>query len=161
MFLKEDSKPPAQLGYATVGLPLAHTNIGSPWFGWTYDLNLGTLGALAASEGIVASLVLLWSPASTGSTPPIFVGLKLPGLTGRGSQFTLFGVLKLKMYSLDLTVQVDATGAVGYQLLLNGISLSLFGQAIPPGVSFDFQVFGDSTANATSDSLGWYGALKS
>lgn len=157
MASKGDSKPPAKLGYAAVSIPLPHVKIDAPWYGFTYDLNLGTLGSLAADEGIVARLIVLWSPASAGS-PPLFVGLKIPGLTGGGDQFTLFGVLKLKMHSLDLTVQADGT-KVGYQLLLNGISLSLFGKAIPPGASFDFQVFGDTRGDATSDSLGWYGAF--
>lgn len=150
---KETEKPPAQLGYATVGMPLERDKLSQPWYGLLLDLNLGTLGELASNAGINASLALLWSPDA--NLTRVFAGLKLPGLTGGGNSFSLLGVLKMKMYSLDL---VRTGGA--FQLLFNGISLTFFGKSIPPGASFDVFLFGDPGANAVSNSLGWYGGFK-
>jgi hypothetical protein len=151
MVSMDSGKPPA--GYATIGLPFEKKKLSRTWYGLLFDLNLGTLGELAANAGITASLVAVWSPSV--ESPAILAGLKLPGLTGGESQFSLMGVLKLKMHSLEL---VGSGGA--YQLLINGINLSFLGKALPPGGSFDLYIFGDPDPPPGSNTVGWYGAFK-
>jgi hypothetical protein len=40
------------------------------------------------------------------------------------------------------------------------MTMKVMGQALPPGATFDFFVFGDPDSSAGSTSLGWYGAFK-
>ncbi len=147
----QSTQKPGDEGYLALQVPVPQQGLSVPWYALVFDLNLGTVGALAAEAGLVASLMTAWSPATQeGRT---FVGLKLPGSTGSGNEISIQGVLKITLYSLELLASDGA-----YLLKLNGINLRFLGKALPPGGSFDFFVFGDPDASAGSDSLGWYGA---
>jgi len=147
----QSTQKPGDEGYLALQVPVPQQGLSVPWYALVFDLNLGTVGALAAEAGLVASLMTAWSPGTqTGRT---FVGLKLPGSTGSGNEISIQGVLKITLYSLELLASDGA-----YLLKLNGINLRFLGKALPPGGSFDFFVFGDPDASAGSDSLGWYGA---
>jgi len=150
------NKTPGDSGLLPVDMDLDTVPVGTVWFGLTFDLNLGSAGALAAQAGLVASLVLIWAPGPpAGSAVPVFVGLKLPGATGATNQLTVEGVLKITMFAVTLTYDGAA-----FLLTLTGIALSLFGKSLPPGASFDIFVFGDPDPAAGANSLGWYGAYK-
>ena len=56
------------------------TEIPKSWYGLTFNLDLGNLGALAGGAGLVVSLIVAWSPAGQGSG--LYVGLRLPGSGG-------------------------------------------------------------------------------
>lgn len=143
---------PADAGYMTVGTPaLASTGLSAAWYGLVFELQLGTVGALAASAGLTASLLVAWS---AGNLQAVNVGLKLPGSSGSGKSIGLQGVLALTFYSLQLVRGGDG----GYVLLLNGIQLAFMKKTLPPNGSFDFYLFGDPDAAAGSSALGWYGA---
>lgn len=143
---------PADLGYMTVGTPaLESASLSAAWFGLVFDLQLGSAGALAASAGLTASLVVAWSP---GNLRAVSVGLKLPGSSGGSKSIGLQGVLALTFYSLELVRGEDR----GYVLLLNGIQLTFMKKTLPPNGSFQFYLFGDPDASAGSSALGWYGA---
>ena len=151
MLVSDANKAPGDYGLLPVDTDLDATPFTTPWYALSYDLNLGSAGALAAQAGLVASLVVIWAPGRSGL--PVSVGLKLPGATGAKNQLTVEGVLKITMFAVTLTY--DGTA---FLLKLNGIALSLFGQSLPPGGSFDIFVFGDPDPAAGANSLGWYGA---
>jgi len=153
MLVSDANKTPGDYGLLPVDTDLAGTPFTAPWFALSYDLNLGSAGALAAQAGLVASLAVIWAPGRSGL--PVSVGLKLPGSTGARNELTVEGVLKITMFAVRLTW--DGTA---FLLKFNGIALSLFGKSLPPGGSFDIFVFGDPDPAAGANSLGWYGAYK-
>ena len=146
-------KTAPSLGYMTLGTPLDTTTPGSPWYGLEFDLNLGTVGALAAKAGLIVSLAVVWAPSTYGL--PVFVGLKLPLSSGSSNEISIEGIIKISMYARQLLYSDDA-----FILKLNGIAMSLFGKTLPPAGSFDFFIFGDPDQSAGATSLGWYGAYK-
>jgi hypothetical protein len=150
-FLAGDAKkPPGKLGYLRAYTPLDAGKIGETWYALLFELNLGTLGALASEAGFTANLAAAWSPGAAKPQP--FVGLKLPYSSGGGRpQISLYGILKLTMRSIEL---LAADGA--FMLKLNGIALSILKKTLPPGGSFDFYIFGDPAGTPT---LAWYGAF--
>ncbi|WP_332852292.1 hypothetical protein [Duganella sp. S19_KUP01_CR8] len=142
---------PPQLGYLSVQSPLTQSALSLPWYGLVFDLDLGTLGALAAREGFVAQLLAAWSPSSGSS--PTFVGLKLPGSDGGKGNISIEGVLDLGFRALVL----GRNGASTYYLLLNALALKFLSLSFPPGGQIDMALFGnpDDQHNA---SPGWYAA---
>ena len=144
---------PGSLGYATVVTDLATTDYTPPWFGLVSDLNLGTVGSLAAGVGLVVTLGAFWAPGVRGL--PVSIGLRLPGTTSASDEITIEGVLKIGMYAIVLAY---AQGA--FLLAFDGVALKLFGLSLPPGGSFDILIFGDPDPAAGGSSLGWYGAYK-
>jgi len=122
------------------------------WGSLGFDLNLGTLGTLASQAGFTAELLVAWGCKARGASPPVFVGLKLPYSSGNG--IGLQGVLQLAIYSRSLLYSDGA-----YLLKLNGMDLEILGQTLPPGAYFDFYIFGDPAPDASTSSLGWYGAF--
>ena len=92
------------------------TAVPPPWFGLVYDLNLGSVGALAAGAGLVVSLGVFWAPGRPGL--PVSVGLRLPGTTSAKDELTIEGVLKISMFAIILSY---AQGA--FLLALDGIAL--------------------------------------
>ncbi len=144
---------PADLGILPVDTDLDTRPVGTPWFALVYDLNLGSVGALAGKAGLVASFVVAWSPGADALA--VSVGLKLPGSTGARNALTVEGVLKITMFAVQLIFDGRA-----FLLRLTGIALSVFGKALPPGAAFDLVVFGDPDPAAGANSLGWYGAYK-
>ena len=144
---------PGDLGYMTVVTDLDTVAYSAPWFGLVFDLNLGSVGALAAGAGLVATLAVVWAPGHAGL--PVSIGLKLPGSTSAKDELTIEGVLKISIFAIILSY---AQGA--FLLAFDGVALSVFGRALPPGGSFDILVFGDPDPAAGASSLGWYGAYK-
>jgi hypothetical protein len=139
------------MGYLGVQSPLTQSALVYPWFGLTFDLDLGSLGALAAKAGFVASLLAAWSPSS--GTPKLFVGLKLPGSDGGKGTISIEGVLNLGFRALVL----GRNGDSNYYLLLNALALKFLSLTFPPGGQIDMALFGDPTDQHNS-SLGWYAA---
>jgi hypothetical protein len=153
MLAADTATTPAGLGLLPVDTDLETTPLTTPRFALLYDLNLGTVGALAGKAGLVVSFVVAWSPGATGLA--VSVGLKLPGSSGARNAITVEGVLKITMFAVQLIYDGRA-----FLLKLTGIALSLFGKTLPPGASFDLFVFGDPDPAAGADSLGWYGAFQ-
>jgi hypothetical protein len=142
---------PGGLGYLGVQSPLTQSALGYPWFGLVYDLDLGTLGALAARAGFIAQLIAAWSPSSGGYK--VFVGLKLPGSNGGKGTISVEGVLDISFRALVL----GRNGTADYYLLLNAIALKLLSVSFPPGGQIDMALFGNPV-DAHNSSLGWYAA---
>ena len=143
------STTPPTLGYMPVDSPLRGSEIQAPWYGLAFDLNLGTLGALASKAGFTANLLAGWAPSPDNYQ--IYIGLKLPDSTGGKREISLQGILKLTFGDIRFLVDGDA-----YLLQLRKIALSLFTLSFPPG-QIDLLIFGNPN-EADNTTLGWYAA---
>ncbi|MEP7341100.1 MAG: hypothetical protein ABI977_25445 [Acidobacteriota bacterium] len=146
----KQGQTPATLNYMPVDSPLTGSLLSGTWFGLVFDLNLGSLGALAGQLGFVASLLLSWQPNTKKYT--VYVGLQIPGATGGKREISLEGVIKLVFGDVRFVV----AGQGAYILQLRNIALSLLSISFPPGQT-DLLLFGDPTGKDNS-TLGWYAA---
>jgi hypothetical protein len=167
-------KTPADLGYMSVVSPIPQGRMEMPWWGLTFQLELGSLGALAASAGLTATLVVAWSVAGLESN--IYIGLKMPGSVGAQTRIPIEGILNLNFQKIELLVAgkstqlalpaeaVAAEGGVAvapapetqYMMKFRGVSFSLLTLSFPPG-TIDIYLFGNPDTGDSS-LLGWYAA---
>lgn len=156
--------------YLTVITDLAVTPIaGSPWVGLSYQLNMGTPGALAANVGLTSTLLIAWNPAAKDddtAPPPVLVGIKLPGTGGGAKLISLQSVLKLSIGQIRLSCVKNTdpvTSAVSYSFLMmfTEIALKFLGLLkIPPNGSSLFYLFGNPQSDGKASGLGWYAMYK-
>ncbi|HET6210956.1 MAG TPA: hypothetical protein VFD94_11260, partial [Jatrophihabitans sp.] len=150
----QQGSAPTDLGFMGVQTPLTQSALSYPWFSLSYNLNLGTPGALAAAAGFVASLTVAWSPAQ-GSSYQVFLGLKLPGSSGAKRSIPIEGLFDISFKSLQIVCPQPDT----FVLVLYGIGFSFFSFTFPPSGQVNFALFGDPSAQGKGDtSLGWYAA---
>ena len=155
-FLSGDKETtPAGLGYLHVKTPKELTGLSGDWYGLTFTLNLGNMGALTAKEDLTATLLMAWSPtgqaAEATETQPVALALRLPFMGGDHKGLSLQGVIKLSLQAVELLHQDHA-----YLLRFKNIKLKLLSLSFPPGGSTDITLFGDPTGKTSS--LAWYGA---
>jgi len=148
---------PQGLGYMGIQSPLTQASLEFPWYGLFFDLNMGTVGALAGSVGFVASLCVAWSPSKSAYN--VFVGLKLPGSSGGEKQISIEGVIAITFKTIQMFVQTKGT-ETAYTLALNGIALKVLSLSLPTSGQMNIVLFGDPEAKAGSSNatLGWYAA---
>jgi hypothetical protein len=144
---------PGDYGFATIKTPTRQAAMTDPWYALTFDLTLGTLGALAGDLGLIVSLCAAW--CGDLGDPLDFIGLKLPGSTGSRAAISLQGVVQLTFRSIEFFVNVSPQG-VDYLLKFRGIALKVFTLSFPPG-EVVLYVFGDPSGGS-SGSIGWYAA---
>ena len=158
-----DQKPDT-LGYLQVGLgestaPLV--GLRADWHGLAFRLDFGTAGELAAQAGLVATMLLAWSPGSgrTGTTVDAQVSIKLPGAGGgQAKLLSLQGVFKLSIGDIELLVGETDSGGQAYLLKLTQIALKFFGIAFPPSGNTVVFLFGDPAKGGAGSKIGWYAA---
>ncbi len=155
LLYSQGSKKTDDFGYMPVKAPLSGKLDDPLWYGLTFDLQLGSLGALAGKAGLVATLLVAWSPGSEGK---LFIGLKLPGSTGGKREITLQGILKLAFKSIELVVGKTDSGQVSYLLKLKNIVLKFMVLSIPPTAQTEIIIFGDPGGTAENNTVGWYAA---
>jgi hypothetical protein len=154
----ESAHAPASMGYASIGAPIQQARLGDPWYGLVYEIDLGTLGALAGSVGLTLSLLVAWSGGGTREAPAVYVGVKLPGMKeSLGVELPLQGILTLGFKSIQLLVDDDPkTGARQYMLRFRNFAIRFLGLAFPPGYN-DILLAGNPDSSSPSK-LGWYAA---
>jgi hypothetical protein len=139
--------------------PAGLSGVSGPWYGLNFNINLGTLGVLANKAGLKSSLLVAWSPGNgaKSATRAVTIGLQLPGVTAQAPSFSLEGVLRLAIGSLNLTFTPTVDSVPAYWLLnIDNIALKFLGfLSLPPTGVIDFALFGDENAKSGS-SLGWY-----
>ncbi|MCA1568600.1 MAG: hypothetical protein LC803_23730 [Acidobacteria bacterium] len=148
---------PRDLGYLTVNMPsLPADPLGDSWYALVYTLDLGTPGALAATVGFTARLLVAWGAGSADPGFRVFVGLALPG-TGGGntSALSLQGVLKL---TIDRILLYRDPISSTFVLRLMNLALSLLGVSLPPGTTTAFIVYGNPEPGQR-DVVGWYASI--
>lgn len=144
------------LGYMPVKTPLGGS---APkdgiWYGLTFDLELGDVGALAGKAGIVVSLLAAWAPGGEGA---VYTGLRLPGSTGGKKEISLMGVLKLVFKRIEFTADEDGGGSMNYILKLKNVMLKFMVLSLPPNGQTEIIIFGDPQGTQENNTLGWYAA---
>lgn len=141
---------PDSLGFMPVDSPLQGSQLASPWFGLQFDMDLGSPGALAAQIGFTARVLLGWAPNLT--TPTLYIGLSLPGVSGGQRAISLEGVLSLAFGDVTFIVQAPT-----YILQFSNIALKFLSLTFPPNGQINMVMFGNPNAE-TSGALGWYAA---
>lgn len=160
----DPDRKPDQLGYLPVSLgssaaPL--TGLGEGWWGLACTFDFGTAGDLAGQAGLVATLLLAWSPRSgkVGNTVSGLVGLKLPGAGGGDTKLlSLQGVFKLSVGDIELDIGETDEGGQAYLMKLSQIALKFFGISFPPSGNTVVFLFGDPARGGSESRIGWYAA---
>ncbi|SEH40128.1 hemagglutinin protein [Magnetospirillum fulvum] len=149
---------PEAAGFVSVSAPISQGRLTQPWYGLVYEVDLGTLGALAGSVGITVRLLAAWSPAGgKKGAPAIYFGVALPGIEkALGISLPLQGFLDLGFRTIQFSTYTDAEERRQYLMRLRDFGLHVLGFSFPPGHN-DISLFGnpDQTSNTK---LGWYAA---
>jgi hypothetical protein len=152
------TRDPAAAGFVSVSAPLQQGKLSQPWYGLVYEVDLGTLGALAGSVGLTVRLLAAWSPAGGDKgLPAVYFGVALPGVEKMlGVSLPLQGILDIGFRTIQFTTYDDVEGRRQYLMRLRDFGLHVLGLSFPPGHN-DITVFGNP--NQTSNTkLGWYAA---
>ncbi|WP_332676491.1 hypothetical protein [Brevundimonas sp.] len=155
---------PLSLGYLSVATstPLSGVDQKKPWYGLAFGLDMGSVGALAGSAGLSATMLAAWGPsssrASVGGSWPARLAVALPGVNPTAKLLSLEGVLRLAIGELSLTYTPPQAGDPNaWVLSLMDIGMKFLGfLKIPPNGAINFTCFGNPGANVTPTSLGWY-----
>jgi hypothetical protein len=148
---------PSDLGYLSVRTPkdFKAAKLSSEWYGINFELNLGSMGALAAKAGFSASLLLAWSPSAEGIRAE--VQIKLPGTGGGKKLLSLQGVLKLSIQYFEFTnTPIPDLPGVQYQLHFRNAGLSLVGMKLPTAGTMNMVLAGDPLQQLEAGSLSWF-----
>jgi hypothetical protein len=155
------AQSPQSLGYVSMTAGVQQSKLRDPWYGLVFDIDLGTLGALAGSAGLVLKLLLGWSEGGTEYEPAVYVGVRLPGVKDAiGVELPLQGVITLGFRMIEMIVNNhDDTGTREYMLRLRNFAMRLLGLSFPPGYN-DIYLFGNPDQSSPTK-LGWYAAYAS
>ena len=154
---KEEAKTvtPESLGFMRVEAPLPTAPVNDYWYALRFNLNLGTVGALAAKVGFDASLIVAWTPGKKNNQTHMYV--KMPFSGG----FSLEGVLK---FSIGSVLFFNNPDKKEYAMIFTEVGVSLLGKKLPPNGSTVLYLFGNPDSPAAGDSgssnLAWFGAYK-
>jgi|GEM_PF-776575 len=156
----ENEAKPSDLGYLPVAIqsptPIGGQVLTEKWYSLLYDLNLGSMGALAAKAGFVSQISTAWSPDA--AVKRLTAGIKLPGVGGQKT-LSLQSVLSIHIQSFTFlsTYEDEANANLAYTLKFNNVKLSLLGMKLPGAADTQFILFGDATG-ADKTTLAWYAA---
>ncbi|MEO1030968.1 MAG: hypothetical protein AAFX55_06170 [Bacteroidota bacterium] len=152
---------PGDKGYMSLTTPLNQGNLNESWYGFIFNLDLGTMGALTSDVGFKVDILAGWAPKAEPYN--VYTGLKMPGSASSSTEIPIEGILKLVFKSIEMTATETpadpATGtaaSMNYILKWRSISLGLLGYHFPPG-QIDMYVFGNP-GNDNRTALGWYAA---
>lgn len=147
---------PSDLGFLPVRAPreFKAMRLSSEWYAVNFELNLGSMGALAERAGFTAALLLAWSPSESAVRAE--VQIKLPGMGGGKKLLSLQGVLKLSIQYFEfMTKKVAGTDDIQYQLFFKNAGLSLLGVKLPTTGVIDMKLAGDPFRKLDAGSLSW------
>jgi len=147
---------PADLGYLSVRPPKGFKalRLSKDWYAINFELNLGSMGALAEKAGFSAGLLLAWSPSE--STVRAEVQIKLPGTGGGKKLLSLQGVLKLSIQFFEFfMLPLQGTDDKQYQLYFRNAGLSVLGMKLPTEGRMDMVLAGDPERKLEAGSLSW------
>lgn len=149
---------PDDLGFIEIQAPAAFdvTPLGDSWFGLVFDLNLGSLGALAEDAGFKASVLAAWSPDPERRSGALLI--KLPLLGGGKQTFSLQNVLKLSIGTIAFETDDSVPDQLAYILRFSTIALKFLGISLPPGAETNALLFGNPAEPGSGANLGWYAA---
>lgn len=147
---------PDKLGYVSIDALVQQSLMTAPWYGLVFNIDLGTLGALAGSVGLTLRLLVAWSGGGTREQPAVYIGVQMPGMKDAlGVELPLQGVLSLGFRTIQFLVYTDARGR-GYTMRFRNFALRFLGLSFPPGHN-DIYLFGNPN-QSSGTKLGWYAA---
>jgi hypothetical protein len=148
---------PKDLGYLSVRTPkdFKAASLSDEWYAINFELNLGSMGALAQKAGFSAGLLLAWSPSEDIRAE---VDIKLPGTGGGKKLLSLQGVLKLSIQYFEFTTTIGELSEVQYQLYFRNAGLSFLGKKLPNAGKMDMVLAGDPFHQLEAGSLSWMAA---
>lgn len=168
-----DKMTPEKMGYMVVDSPLSGDGLNvsgendrkNVWYGFEYDLNLGTPGMLGKNEDYKSSLMLAWSPNEDDYN--VLVGLKIPGVNAGKRGLDIQGILKLGFKELKFTATPiyddpkDPSGwKTAYILQMRNIQLKIFTKAFPAEGQTNILMFGNPDGG-DRETVAWYAAYDS
>lgn len=158
---KEEKAKPSDQGYLPVIIK-SPTSVDAQaltdnWYALLYDLNLGSMGALAAKAGFVSQVSTAWSPDAAAQR--LSVGVKLPGVGGGQKTLSLQSVLNINIQSFTFISEYadENEELLAYLLRFNNVKLSILGKKIPGAADTQFILFGDYKG-VDKTTLAWYAA---
>lgn len=159
--VEASAQSPESLGYVSITAGLQQSKMLDPWYGLVFDVDLGTLGALAGSAGLVLKVLLGWSNGGTATDPAVFVGVRLPGVKDAiGVEIPLQGIITLAFRTIEMIVNNNPdAGTREYMLRFRNFAMKFFSLSFPPGYN-DIYLFG-APGQSTPTKLGWYAAYSS
>lgn len=152
------AQSPESLGYVSITAGVQQSKLLDPWYGLVFDVDLGTLGALAGSAGLTLKLLLGWSNGGTRDEPAVYVGVRLPGIKDAiGVELPLQGVITLGFRTIELLVN-NSEDLIKreYMLRFRNFAMKFLSLSFPPGHN-DIYLFG-APHQASPTKLGWYAA---
>ncbi len=150
--------PPESAGFVSISAPIRQGRLSAPWFGLVYEVDLGSLGALAGSVGISVRLLAAWSPGGFENTPAVYIGAALPGVSDAvGMNLPLQGLLDVGFRTVQFETH-DKDGATHYLMRLRDFGLQVMGMTFPPGHN-DITLFANPEPGSDTK-LGWYAAFE-
>ncbi|MCW3085513.1 MAG: hypothetical protein JWP12_2879 [Bacteroidetes bacterium] len=151
---------PENMGFTSISAPIDQTPMVPSWYGLLYTLDLGTFGALTGSVSFKIGILVAWSKGPSPSAFPIYIGLRLPGISAITGSFPLQGVLKLgfRSFQFETYATGDLVAPLGYLLRMRRFALSVLVWSFPPG-NADIVLFGQP--GNPKGSIGWYAAYDS
>ncbi|HEX8216872.1 MAG TPA: hypothetical protein VF577_05350, partial [Allosphingosinicella sp.] len=149
---------PQSLGFVSISAPIDQSKLTAPWYGLQFAIDLGSLGALAGSQALTLELLVGWSPAASGATPPVFFGVKLPGADAKfGASLPLQGILKLGFKSIEFLVDRPGPDKPRrYTMRFRDFAIQLLSLSFPPGRN-EIYLFGNPDQSGDA-AVGWYAA---
>jgi hypothetical protein len=145
-----DNKPitTSSLGYMQVEAPLPTAPVGNTWYALRFNLNMGSIGALASKVGFNSEVILAWSPGKNNNQAQIYA--KMPFSRGiAGTNFSIEGVLKFAIGSI---LFFNDPSINQYSMIFTEVGVSLLGKKLPP--------YNPSSVDSGKSNLGWFGAYK-
>ncbi len=156
----DDESKPSDLGYLPVIIradkKIDFQALTEKWYALLYNLNLGSMGALAAKAGFVSQISTAWSPDTV--VRRVATGIKLPGVGGQKT-LSLQSVLSINIQSFTFTAVPQGVDKknISYLLKFNNVKLSILGKKLPGAADTQFILFGDATG-VDKTTLAWYAA---
>lgn len=134
------------------------------WYALSFDLNLGSMGAIGAIGGLAAELLLAWAPGGQGGSVSVLPALKIAGPGGVNLSFDLEGVVKFGAADVVLNNLPTPDGkSAQFVLMFESIAFSILSFSFPPKGSTNVYLFGEADAGVKSGdpikppTLGWFG----
>lgn len=132
------------------------------WYGIVFDLNLGTVGALASGAGLIAQFLLSWGAGTNDVTKRYGkTSLALPG-AGIGTDY--FRIESVLEFTAGQQTFLTTSDKKSYLMSLDKPAIKFLGKTFPDykelnktGIDFFISIFGDPTK--ATKTLGWYAAL--
>lgn len=145
---------PTSQGYIPIAVKklLQREEVSRDWYGLSFKLNMGTLGALTSSAGWDTTFVASWNVGGKG----VSAGLKLPGVNPQAPALSLQGVIRVDMGAIVLEDTNPAAEEVAYLMTIRNIVLKFLSLSFPSNANIDFFLSGNPHENAPPESLAWF-----